>query len=38
MAEDRGVVCREEGIEGLKFWLNYLVLTDEEIASAGAVA
>ena len=25
MAEDRGVLCREEGIEGLKFWSNYLV-------------
>jgi ESCRT-II complex subunit VPS36 len=25
MAEDRGVVCREEGIEGLKFWRNHLL-------------
>lgn len=25
MAEDRGVLCREEGIEGLRFWRNYLV-------------
>ncbi|RMZ76679.1 hypothetical protein DV738_g4831, partial [Chaetothyriales sp. CBS 135597] len=25
MAEERGALCREEGIEGLKFWLNYLV-------------
>jgi ESCRT-II complex subunit VPS36 len=25
MAEERGAVCREEGVEGLKFWLNYLV-------------
>lgn len=25
MAEDRGVVCREEGIEGVKFWSNYLL-------------
>lgn len=24
MAEDRGVLCREEGIEGLRFWHNYL--------------
>ncbi|KPI42646.1 Vacuolar protein-sorting-associated protein 36 [Cyphellophora attinorum] len=24
MAEERGVVCRDEGIEGLKFWLNFL--------------
>lgn len=25
MAEDKGVLCREEGIEGLRFWSNYLV-------------
>lgn len=25
MAEEKGVLCREEGIEGLKFWLNFLV-------------
>ncbi|PYH47208.1 ESCRT-II subunit protein VPS36 [Aspergillus saccharolyticus JOP 1030-1] len=24
MAEDKGVLCREEGIEGLRFWANYL--------------
>lgn len=24
MAEDRGVLCREEGIEGLRFWSNHL--------------
>jgi ESCRT-II complex subunit VPS36 len=24
MAEDRGVLCREEGIEGLKFWENFI--------------
>ncbi|MBE3042669.1 hypothetical protein IMZ48_08850 [Candidatus Bathyarchaeota archaeon] len=24
MAEERGVVCREEGIEGLKFWTNHI--------------
>ncbi|TEA16823.1 Vacuolar protein-sorting-associated protein 36 [Colletotrichum sidae] len=24
MAEERGVVCREDGIEGLKFWKNYI--------------
>lgn len=28
MAEERGDLCREEGVEGLKFWLNYL-LEDE---------
>ena len=24
LAEEKGVLCREEGIEGLKFWLNYM--------------
>lgn len=24
MAEDRGALCREEGIEGLRFWWNYI--------------
>ncbi|KAJ5096167.1 hypothetical protein NUU61_005523 [Penicillium alfredii] len=24
MAEDRGIVCREAGIEGLRFWRNYI--------------
>ena len=27
MAEERGVLCREEGVEGLRFWENWL--TDE---------
>ena len=30
MAEERGVVCRDEGIEGLKFWLNFLVDEGDE--------
>jgi hypothetical protein len=30
LAEERGVLCREEGIEGLKFWLNFM--EDEESA------
>ena len=25
MAEDNGVLCREEGVEGLKFWENWIV-------------
>jgi ESCRT-II complex subunit VPS36 len=25
MAEDKGVLCREEGIEGIRFWSNYLI-------------
>jgi ESCRT-II complex subunit VPS36 len=24
MAEDRGILCREEGIEGLRFWNNHI--------------
>lgn len=24
MAEERGVLCREEGLEGLKFWENFI--------------
>ena len=26
MAEERGALCREEGIEGLKFWENHLLI------------
>lgn len=25
MAEERGALCREEGVQGLRFWLNYIV-------------
>ncbi|PGH34654.1 ESCRT-II complex subunit VPS36 [[Emmonsia] crescens] len=28
MAEDKGVLCREEGIEGLRFWSNYIIDMD----------
>ena len=28
MAEDSGVLCREEGIEGLRFWSNFLMTQD----------
>ncbi|KAL2208533.1 EAP30/Vps36 family protein [Sarocladium strictum] len=28
MAEEQGLVCREEGVEGLKFWKNYLATDD----------
>ncbi|KAJ5892856.1 hypothetical protein N7504_009547 [Penicillium tannophilum] len=27
MAEDRGALCREEGVEGLRFWINGLIDT-----------
>lgn len=30
MAEERGVLCREEGIEGLKFWENFLGSSDSK--------
>lgn len=33
MAEERGVVCREEGIEGLKFWKNYIDTGDIKMPS-----
>jgi ESCRT-II complex subunit VPS36 len=28
MAEEHGAVCREEGLEGLKFWVNYIISDD----------
>ncbi|KAL5091194.1 Vacuolar protein-sorting-associated protein 36 [Trichoderma simmonsii] len=28
MAEEHGALCREEGLEGLKFWKNYIGSTD----------
>ncbi|PGG99251.1 hypothetical protein AJ79_08614 [Helicocarpus griseus UAMH5409] len=28
MAEDKGLLCREEGIEGLRFWSNHIVDKD----------
>ena len=31
MAEDQGLLCREDGIEGTKFWLNYI--TEESQAT-----
>ncbi|KAI9158242.1 Vacuolar protein-sorting-associated protein [Paramyrothecium foliicola] len=35
MAEERGAVCREEGLEGLKFWKNYIQAL--EPAAAGGI-
>ncbi|KKY21533.1 putative vacuolar protein sorting protein [Phaeomoniella chlamydospora] len=32
MAEEQGALCREGGIEGLRFWPNLLVLGDDDIA------
>lgn len=33
MAEERGALCRDESIEGLKFWLNFFNETDETDSS-----
>ncbi|KAE8348962.1 EAP30/Vps36 family-domain-containing protein [Aspergillus coremiiformis] len=33
MAEDRGILCREEGIEGLRFWGNYITTTPDDLDS-----
>lgn len=30
MAEERGVVCREEGVGGVRFWINWIVRLKEE--------
>ncbi|CAF3527944.1 hypothetical protein SNK03_011202 [Fusarium graminearum] len=30
MAEERGELCREEGLEGLKFWVNYINLGEHK--------
>jgi ESCRT-II complex subunit VPS36 len=30
MAEDRGVLCREEGIEGVRFWINHFHSSHED--------
>ncbi|KAL2066029.1 hypothetical protein VTL71DRAFT_2100 [Oculimacula yallundae] len=35
MAEERGVLCREEGIEGLRFWENWI--DEEKFPERGAV-
>ncbi|KAL5355907.1 EAP30/Vps36 family-domain-containing protein [Aspergillus floccosus] len=32
MAEDRGILCREEGIEGLRFWSNFITSSIEQPA------
>lgn len=30
MAEDRGFLCREEGIEGSRFWSNHISMSDQD--------
>lgn len=36
MAEDRGVLCREEGIEGLRFWSNHITTAEDDAQVGGA--
>ena len=33
MAEEKGILCREESIEGLKFWENWILDGEDEIFS-----
>ncbi len=35
MAEERGAVCREVGLEGTRFWENWLVVPGEELDERG---
>lgn len=35
MAEDRGTLCREEGIEGLRFWSNHICSSDIDLDGVG---
>ncbi|KAI9876965.1 MAG: hypothetical protein M1830_005186 [Pleopsidium flavum] len=37
LAEERGALCREEGIEGLRFWENWLIETDNVDGGLSAV-
>lgn len=37
MAEERGVLCREEGIEGLRFWENWIVRLGEGVFESAEV-
>ncbi|PKS09267.1 hypothetical protein jhhlp_003881 [Lomentospora prolificans] len=36
MAEEKGAICREEGIEGLKFWKNYIDTGDIKLPDPAA--
>jgi len=31
MAEEKGALCREESIEGLRFWENWFVIMDDTL-------
>ncbi|KAI1000635.1 hypothetical protein K3495_g7560 [Podosphaera aphanis] len=31
LAEEEGSICREAGVEGTRFWINYLVSSDDQL-------
>lgn len=35
MAEDRGALCREEGLEGQRFWCNHLLTPEDNVGDPG---
>ncbi|KAI9704858.1 MAG: hypothetical protein M1836_006638 [Candelina mexicana] len=37
MAEERGVLCREEGVQGLRFWENWLLDDKDQVNSTGSL-
>ncbi|KAI9720256.1 MAG: hypothetical protein M1812_003074 [Candelaria pacifica] len=37
MAEERGALCREEGVQGLKFWENWLLDGKDQVNSTGSL-
>ncbi len=36
MAEERGVLCRDEGVQGLKFWENWLLDSKDQVNGTGS--
>lgn len=36
MAEDRGILCREEGIEGIRFWRNHIMTLSSGLGAIGS--
>lgn len=37
LAEDRGALCREEGIEGVRFWENWLISADDVVGGTASI-
>lgn len=35
MAEEAGALCREQGLDGFRFWENWLVITPADVPTAG---